>query len=251
MAEPKQYRPTDYEAKEALDGKTVEGLSPAMNLFITSLFPMAKSDDVVHCELCDNYEKPDLRIEVGDEVHFISLKSGGSKSLHYESIKGITLFLRSLGVSVQTQKTLLLFHYGDGTLDGTGETRLLREDVMEKYKAPIEKAMIELNRPQIVRACLKRFIFEGSEKRVHAAEFLAFGDPTTFLTVSKDEVFDFVMRQRYDYIRSFHVGPMIFAPWKRNVERVEEDEWKRGIVHVVWPYLLTDIQKMLKRRNRS
>lgn len=248
MEENNTNRPQDNEVRIALDGKRIQDLSPALQDFVESLFPKAKQSDVVKCELCDRYEKPDIRIVVGDEMHFVSLKSGRSKSIHYESIRNLVLFLRSLGVSEATQKTLLLFHYGDGTMTGKGETRLSRDDVMEKYKDRIALAMKELNKAKFLRACLKRFVFSGSELRTHSAEFLSFGDITTFLTVTKDEVFDFVMRQNYDYIRSAHIGPMLLSPWQRNLDRKEDAEWKREIVHVTWPYLLTDIQKMIKRR---
>lgn len=248
MAEQKQYRPHDYEVKEALDGKQFGQLTPAMQLFVGSLFPKARHDDMVHCDLCDNYEKPDVVITVGDEAHFPSLKSGRSKSVHYENIKNLILFLRGLGVSEQTQKTLLFYHYGDGTLTGTGETRLEKEELLLRYPERISLAIAELNQKRIVRACLKRFLFTGSEKRVHSADYLAFGDINTFVVVSKDEIFDFVMRQSYNHLRSVHIGPMLLSPWQRNIKREEDKEWKRSIVHVTWPYLLTDMERMIKRR---
>lgn len=248
MKDPKNYRPQDYEVKEALDGKRFDALTPALQNYVGSLFPRVRQDDVVACELCDKYEKPDVRIVVGDEARFVSLKSGRSKSIHYEPVENFILFLRELGVSVKTQKVLLLFHYGDGTLTGKGETRMETSEVMERYASPIRAAIQEINQPKILRACLKRFVFTGTEKRQHAADTISFGDITTFLSVSKDEVFDFVMRQNYGHIRAVHIGPMLISPWLRNVKHIEESEWKRGIIHVTWPYLLTDIQRMIKRR---
>ena len=52
---------------------------------------------------------------------------------------------RQFGISIETQKTLLLYQYGDGTMDGTGTKRMNYHEVFDWLHTHIEKANEELN----------------------------------------------------------------------------------------------------------
>ena len=68
--------------------------------------------DVVYSGLCHRISKGDVYLQINNEIKYLSIKSGNTDSMHFESIVSFILFFRKLGVSEKTQKILLLFHYG-------------------------------------------------------------------------------------------------------------------------------------------
>ena len=114
--------------------------------------------DVVYSGLCHRISKGDVYLQINSEIKYLSIKSGNTDSMHFESIVSFIWFFRKLGVSEKTQKILLLFHYGDGTLDGTGSRRMLFEELYIKYKYLIEFASKELNSKEIVSPAYRRNI---------------------------------------------------------------------------------------------
>ena len=59
-------------------------------------------------------------IEYKGNRKYISLKSGKADEIAQEGIKNFVLYLRKCGLSKRSQKTILLYHFGDGTNDGSG-----------------------------------------------------------------------------------------------------------------------------------
>ena len=78
--------------------------------------------------------KPDIWIKIGNEIKFISVKEGSGNSVHQEPFKDFCKFLEDINVSEETVNHLKLYHYGDDTLDGSGETRLSTSDIKTKYQ---------------------------------------------------------------------------------------------------------------------
>ena len=238
------------DAALAFKGKRVDELTPNQKALVAFLFPDVKPDSVIGCDLCADNEKPDFFLEIGGERHFISLKGGRTDEIHVENIKSLVLYLRALGVSKETQKTILLYHYGDGTMDGTGKQRWSARQLAIDFRQRLDAANIELNAKPILRACLKRFLFVGADTSRNHADVIAYGDPTYFIYASRDEVFDVVMRKDYQHIQTLHIGPMIVRPWIRNLSRRQESEWKRCYAQVRYANLMGDIQRIAERRKK-
>ena len=76
---------------------------------------------------------------------YVSLKSGRAESIHQEYIKNFILFLRSLGISKRTQQTILLYQYGDGTMDGSGKRRMKYHEMRTWLDERIKEAKNKLN----------------------------------------------------------------------------------------------------------
>ena len=104
---------SEYKMRDAFRNKRFGDLTDRQKELIRRFHPTISDDQILNCDLCNRYSKPDIYVSVGSSITYLSLKDGRSDSLHFESVKGIVLFLRSLGVSAKTQKTILLFHYGD------------------------------------------------------------------------------------------------------------------------------------------
>jgi hypothetical protein len=78
------------------------------------------------------------------------MKSGKAAIVHNEIISNFTSFLRSKGISERTIETIHLFHYGDGTTDGSSENE------RKSYK-DISLALLELCK-EALRLLVKQHI---------------------------------------------------------------------------------------------
>lgn len=224
------------------NGKTVRSLNDFQKDFIFKLFGPVDEDEVIQSGQMSQMYKPDIFLKIGDKTKFVSIKSGRSDSMHFEGIKSLILYLRSKGVSNDTQKIILLFHYGDGTLDGTGHQRFELNKVLAKMGDKIAKANEELNREDIIEECLYRFVFRGFRENEPCVDAIYYGDEKYGTFAKKDHIIRFVLRKRYEHINTLHIGPMTIQPYLRDVLKVSKHQEKREQIQVKWHYLLTDLQ---------
>ncbi|MBQ1386060.1 MAG: hypothetical protein IIY75_04630 [Erysipelotrichales bacterium] len=245
-----QRKVQEYKTVQAINGKRVGELAPGVYSLVKFLFPEAEEEAVLSAELCNRFSKPDIYVEWNKNRRYISLKSGRSDSVHFENVRSFLLFLRGLNVSEETQKTVLRFHYGDGTLNGTGRIREGFDTLYRKMQKELTEANRELSEKKVVRAGLTRFVFKGTEARSISADYLAYGDPSCYVVCSREEVEMFVLGRNYDHIRTLHIGPMMIQPYLRDPEHIGRHTEKRNIVQVKWHYLLKDLEK-IRSQNRS
>lgn len=232
------------------NGKKFMELSSFQKSVINTLFENVDEKSIIKASLCDRIAKPDIYINVDGKIKYISIKSGVTDSIHFEDVKKFILFFRSLGVSEKTQKILLFYHYGDGTLNGTGTRRMLYDELYIKYKNLITFATNELSKPEIVYACLERFVSNGTGSRNYQVDYFYYGDEHYGVLCSKKDLYDFVLSRNYDHYRTMHVGPLTFQPYLRDVNNISVNKYKREMVQVKWHYFLTDLQKALARKER-
>lgn len=231
---------------KSYNNKKFSQLNDFQKEVIKTIFSNIKDEDMIFSNICNRYSKPDIYFEVNNIRKYISIKSGRSDSMHFESIKSFVLFLRGLGVSNRTQKIILLFHYGDSSLDGTGTIRLCFEEIMKKYSNYIQEANEEINKIDIVKKSLDRFVFMGIESKTCFVDYIYYGNEKYGILCSKEKMVDFVLKKKYGHLKTLHIGPMTIQPFLRDVKRVSKNVYKRNMVQVKWHYLLTDMQKINK-----
>ena len=199
---------------EAINGKTFDELSPALRDLLTHA-NMIERDVPYIANLCNRYSKPDITIWAGSRPLHLSIKSGTSDSIHFENVKSLVLFLRKIGISAETQKTFLLYYYGDGTMDGSGKRKMSFGETLSWLRARIEEANREINDPAFRNALLDRFLLKGREGRVIRADYLVYGTPESFIFVSREDLektFPFLLHKKG---RGLRFGPMTFQPYLR------------------------------------
>ena len=145
-----------------LNNKRFCELSNNLKNLVHALFPLINDDDLIQCAKADDYIKPDFYIECQGKRKYISMKSGSSNKLHSEYIRNFVLFLRSCGISKETQRTILLYHYGDGTLDGSAEARIDYPTLRLKLNDRIRMANRELNQSKefiqkVIEHCIDNY----------------------------------------------------------------------------------------------
>lgn len=121
---------------EAYNNKTVESLTDKQQKIIYQIEDTVDKNDIILAEKIQGRHKPDIKFIIKSTDYKISVKKGSGNSVHQEKIDSFISFCEEyLDMPQQVKEALLLFVYGDGTIDGSGalSDRLNENDVVEKY----------------------------------------------------------------------------------------------------------------------
>ena len=196
----------------------------------------------------EQYCKPDIFIKHKKQTAYISIKCGHSSTVHEEYLKSFILFLRERNISAETQKTIILFHYGDGTLDGTGKTRLPYAQISLVLAKRIKKANIELNsNKQLITDFINRVLFDGNKDYQEKAEYIYYGTTEFGVICSKEQILSHILRKNYSYLNNLHIGPILFYPYARYIDFRDTHPQKRKIVQFSWPNFSSDLDYIARR----
>ena len=134
----------------ALNEKQIQRLSAYQQEFIKAIYQNVSDKDVVQAKKVGGMGyKPDIEIEVNGKKHFLSVKKGGGNSVHQEKIELFIHYCMSeLNMSESERDSLLMYLYGDGTIDGDSlpEERLKDQELIDTFKDEIKTVQDFLNR---------------------------------------------------------------------------------------------------------
>ena len=228
---------TKFEAEiiSNLNDKTYDQLSANLKNIIRNMFPDVCEHSLIKAEHCDPYGKPDVKITINDESHFLSLKTGTAKSIHCEAFSKFLAKVEEIGVSEKTISILKRFQYGDGTEDGTGEVRLTYEELFPKMVQDIKYANEELNysNEKMVQF-VDTLVFKGNCPEKPSADFIYHGNIEYGVIVSRQKILKHLRRKNYDYMRNLHIGPIQFHPYARYVDFEANYPEKREKTNFKW-----------------
>ena len=174
---------------KSLDKAVFKKLNNNLQNMIETIFGPQKPNTKIRCKLTDNFIKPDIVVEIEGKQAFISVKNNRAEIIHREEIKSFILFLRKFDISVETQKTLLLYQFGDGTMDGTGQKRMNYHEVYDWLHTHIDKANEELNgKFEIIMETFNRVLFQGVDITAQSAEYIYYGTVDYGIIVSKNSL---------------------------------------------------------------
>lgn len=234
-----------------LNGKKAKDLSNNFKNMLESLFGVVDLEKKVKCEKTLNYIKPDVVITYRRKRKAVSIKSGTAQVVHTEQLKLFILYLREQGISEETQKTLLCYFYGDGTLDGTGKKRYSQNDMCFYLKDKIKAANDELNKdPEFVKRFVDRIMFSGVDQEALKADAIYHGDMDYGVIVTKEMIFKHIASKKWNYFSFPHIGPLGLISGARYIhkkELTEEDIKRRNRVECYWPKFAADMQYIAKR----
>ena len=234
-----------------MDGKLFSELNKNLQLFMFYLFPKMNKAEPFHCYMTENFCKPDIVIYQDKEYRYISVKYGHAETVHNESILTFVEFLRNCQISEETIESYLLYHYGDGTTDGTGKERM--DSVMTRftYDERIKKMNAELNSSKaFIKEFADRTMFQGVNPQASRADFLYHGDPTKGVFISRDQFMKHIDRKNWDFMdRCVHIGPLVIRPHARYAGKEILNEKHRHTVAVNYPGIVSDMLYIQNRYN--
>ena len=236
----------------ALNNRKVGELSNNLKHFITTLFCFVNDNDVIKAYKVDDANKTDFVIEINGQEENISLKTGGAEVVHNEILDNFVDYLRSEGISEETIETIKLFHYGDGSTDGTGTRRLGYLDVVSSLKERIKKANVELNKDVgFVVDTLDHCVLVGANSKNIPVTAIYFGELEYGVFATRRQIETHFARRTkagaYNYMDHLHIGPLLLRPDARYVGKTISDERKRERIVVYWPRFSADLEFISKR----
>lgn len=229
---------------KAIKGKKYEDIPPSVQKMISSFWPDIRPDEILDCDLSNRFSKPDIVIWRVNKPLYVSIKSGAADWVHCESFRSFILFLREIGISVEGQKAMLRFLYGDGTLSGSKNFVYPLEKYKELYKGEIALLNAELSNDDLLEKLLYRFVFRGKKGRVVTADYLYLGTIREGLFASRDEIVAHMRKRPCGYLKVPHVSFLTFQPFSRNKRLKNRNDPKGLSVQVKWKHMFSDLERI-------
>lgn len=219
-----------------LNDKKIRHLSDNLRYMLEDLFGVLDRNEIVKCVKADDWIKPDILITYQGKTKGLSIKSGRADIFHQEQLKYFIPYIREQGISEPTINALLIFLYGDGTIDGSGKERVNQNMIYEQYKDEIAKANEELNENfDFVSLMVDRFLFYGVNPDAYKADAIYIGDAYEGITVTRKQMMKFIRNTPYSFYKNPHIGPLLLVPGARYIGMPIKSEDKRNRVQAWWP----------------
>lgn len=232
----------------ALNKRTFSELNGNLKRLLNSLFGAIDPCEIILCEKTKDFIKPDFIITCKNISLGISMKSGSAVIVHNEIVTNFISFIRRLRVSEKTIETILLFHFGDGTTDGTGTKRLSTSEVREKLADRIIEANQELNSDlKFIYEVVYHCVFKGAKEENLEADAIYYGDVDNGVVATQKQLFKNMQRRGFDYYDCLHIGPLLIRPDSRYADTDIIDERKRNRIVMYWPNLRSEIDYVSRR----
>jgi len=234
----------------ALDGKKAKQLPNNLKHMIEEMFGFFVAKEKVKAGLIEHFQKADIYIDYNGIRTNVSIKYGRSEGVGEESIKTFIQYLRKWGLSIRGQQTVLLYQFGDGTMDGTGKERLDYARLRVLLQERIKDLNKEINdNKELVKDFVDRCLFKGTEYNKVEADCIYHGDVEYGVTCTRKQIMKHVERRTWDFMENLHIGPIQFRPHARYVGKKIVLEERRWIVSFWWANLAADLDYIAERYN--
>lgn len=229
---------------DVLHNKTISELPEFWKKQLIRIFDVKNCNSIVCARVVGKNCKTDIEIKVNNKTIKVSIKTGEHNSIHHENVYDFIEFLRSIGVSARTVKIILFYHFGDGTLNGTGTHRMDVSEIKVKYSKYIKEANEEINQIHIIEKVFYRCLIKGANKYHQEIDYLYYGNDEFGYFVSVQELLNFALNHRYMFLSGLHFGPLNYQPYKRKLRNQIYNHKDRYFTQIKWIGLLSDIQKI-------
>jgi len=231
-----------------LNKKRVCEISNNLKFLLRNLYGPLEDDEFVTCSKTDDSYKVDLIIDYKGKKKNVSVKTGRAQIVHNEILENFTQFLAKEGISQETIETIKLFHYGDGTTDGTGERRYSYLEVVTTLQERIKKANEELNyRKGFVLKTMYHCVFTGANESNPLIDAIYFGTKDYGIMATRKQIISHITKRNFAFYDNLHIGPLLLRPDARYVNKTIASERKRNRILAYWPNMNADIEYISKR----
>lgn len=232
---------------KAINNKPYTSLIPNLQHFCIDLFENNIDTSPLIATKIKGNSKPDIMITNKNITKFISIKKGGGNSVHQEKIDVFIKYLKDIGVSEININNLLLFHYGDDTINDSGIIRFNARECEERYQKEISILNRELNSNKILFDILDRILFTGNVENGQTVDFIYHGDFKNGLWASREEIYKYFLRNTFNS-KTVHFASLTYQVWGRNEKRTAVHPERRYIMQIKWSQILNDFKNIIKNR---
>lgn len=201
-------------------------LSENFQKFVKYIFPNIKSNDLIICKKHSG-SKIAFSIIVDGQSKNISVQSGDIVLVYKGRIKEFVTFLKSINVSKECIYSLLLYHYADGTYDGSAqESSSFGELLCVDYQKEIKIVEKEFRNKELLTKVIDFVLLR--EKSGLEIDYFYFGNACKGIFSSAEAVKKNIINEKNKYVHRFmRIGVMNFLPLNRNIIYTERGEWQR------------------------
>ena len=239
---------TEDELMLAFNNHKVSDLSPNLQYILEELFGALETNEIITCSQPEIPIKPDLIITYKGITMGLSIKTGTSEFIHGEPIEKFVEYLSNIGVSEKTITTILKYHFGDGTIDGTGEYRMDLSALKYQMQDEIREANTELNSdPDLLSRIITRMLFQGWSKDAMSADAIYHGNLYNGVIATKTQIMKHIKRKYWNYYDNLHVGPIFLRPHARYIGTEIKSEFSRHKIDGFWTNMVSDLKYISKK----
>lgn len=132
------------------------------------------------------------------------------------------------------------FHYGDDTIDDSGDTRYSARECKIRYESDISDLNIELDKWTNTVIFLDRFLFVGNVGDV-ATDVVYHGTIAKGLWATREEIIQYIKSKNFD-LNAVHFRPLTYQVWGRNEKYTAVHPNRRYVMQVKWSSIGKDLK---------
>jgi hypothetical protein len=218
-----------------------------MKGFLSFLFGQDLSDFNISASKLRGQVKPDIAITVNGITRNVSVKKGSGNSVHQEPLSTFETFLLSNHVPVETVTFLKEFHYGDGSTDGNGGTRVNAATWQANNPRKVINMNSVFNSPTLLRAVFDRVLFVGNVSPAPIVHAMYHGSINNGLWASSDEIIEYLINA-INTASTIHFSNLTYQVWNRNLNHNPKTANRRHVMQFKWPSLTNDLMIISRQR---
>jgi len=229
---------------ESLNGKKYCELNKNLKNFISFIFEDFDLNSYIYAEKIDNLQKADILIKVNNNEKYISIKTGSENSVHTEKLSNFISFLENKFVNINIINYLRLYHYGDGTINGSGEKRYSADESKIRLINEISRFNNYINHDNLLLDIINRFLFKGVKETNMIVDYIYYGNEYYGIWASREEIINFLLKNKCYYMKTIHFSSLTYQNWCRNINKKATSEKRRNYIQIKWFSIVSDLQKI-------
>lgn len=209
-----------------LNDKCFGELTANLQSFMRQLFPKIKNSDVIYCKRI-NSEKADLEVKVNHTIRRVVIKTGQTCCVHKSKLASFVIFLNSIGVSKSVILSIIKYHYGDDSYDGTGNYRYYKEELKLVYAKEIAMVNKELNKKRYLSKIIDYVLI--NDRKGLKTDFLYYGTFEKGAAIRMSDLKNKLMNNKSHYPHNYlRIGPFNYQVINRNIHQIDQFEYQRN-----------------------
>ena len=228
----------------------IKNMNNNIKSFLTNLFDFDLENHLIKAyKFADNY-KPDIIITANGISKYISIKTGKSNSVHQEHLYSFIHFLSELGINKSILDKIKLFHFNDGSLNGSGHSRKSANDFQTSNQPFIQEINREMNEKENAKKLIDRILFKGEYYHLPIVDYIYYGDINKGVYASKNEILNFLTTTKINSC-AIHTSKLYYQALHRNLKYDKYYEYRRYYVQFKWYSIEEDLNCIASKRKKA
>ena len=202
-----------------------------LKTIILKIFENINDHESISIEKMYLSKRRTIKIKYNNKIKYILLLENSREIIKEEHILSFINTLKALKIEKESIDSMLLFHWSDGTLNNTGNTRYKIKYFYEKYPNRLILLNKELNKKNNLKNILKKHIF-FDDKKLSFIDYIIYKDGDEHRLISSSDALDKMINYK-GFDNLIHLGPIIIHNKKRNLIKDEKSENQRSYIKLV------------------